>query len=48
MRAENKTVTAQTLAARLIRSATYDPLCPGASYIDCGRGFIQAPEGSLD
>ncbi|WP_305967880.1 MULTISPECIES: S8 family serine peptidase [unclassified Mameliella] len=48
MRAENEAVTARTLATRLVRSATFEPMCPAASYIDCGRGLIQAPEGSLD
>ncbi|WP_421905704.1 S8 family serine peptidase [Mameliella sp.] len=48
MRAENEAVTARTLATRLVRSATLEPMCPAASYIDCGRGLIQAPEGSLD
>lgn len=48
MRAEGEKVTAQALAAKLVRSATHEPLSPEASYIDCGRGLIQAPRGTLD
>ncbi|WP_323767495.1 S8 family serine peptidase [Antarctobacter sp.] len=48
MRKDNTAVTAQTLAAKLIRTATHAPLSPRASYIDCGRGLVQAPMGKLD
>ncbi|MBT53208.1 MAG: peptidase S8 [Mameliella sp.] len=48
MRKEDTPVTAQTLAAKLIGTATRAPLGPRASSVECGYGLVQAPKGALE
>ncbi|MGP6089052.1 S8 family serine peptidase [Antarctobacter jejuensis] len=48
MRKDRTRITPQALAAKLIGKATREPLSPQASFIDCGRGVVQAPKGKLD
>lgn len=44
MRKNNEPTTARALARKLVSTATAAPLSPGASFIDCGRGVVQAPQ----
>ncbi|WP_425074354.1 S8 family serine peptidase [Sagittula sp. S175] len=48
MRAEGETVTARTLAAKLVSTATRKGLRKGQTVLDCGHGLVQAPRGTLD
>lgn len=43
MRSRGATVTAQSVATRLLQSATLAPFGPLASPLDCGHGLVQAP-----
>lgn len=47
MRAEDAKVTAQTLAAKLVSTATRKSLSPGQTIIDCGNGLVQSPRQQL-
>ncbi|SNS40002.1 S8 family serine peptidase [Antarctobacter heliothermus] len=45
---DDEPVTARSLAAKLIDTATRAPLGPGASCVECGHGLMQAPKGALE
>ncbi|MBY6113816.1 S8 family serine peptidase [Mameliella alba] len=47
-REDGKQITARSLAATLIRTASRAPLSQEASPRDCGAGLVQAPRGALD
>lgn len=48
MRAEREAVTARSLAAKLISTATRKGLRRGQTILDCGFGLVQAPRARLD
>lgn len=48
LREAGEAVNARSLAARLVDRAVTEGLAPGQTILDCGRGLVQAPLGSLD